>query len=216
MHNSNFRINFERICSLSLLGSRKEKMPTDYYNTKESVNEYIRLAKDVHGGELINKLKKFLPSKSKLLELGSGPGTDWNMLIEDYKVVGSDNSSEFLSHLNTKYPTGHFIELDAITLKTGEKFDGIYSNKVLHHLKDQELTDSILRQYEVLNPSGIICHSFWAGDGSEVFKGLFVNYHTKDSLQRAFEKYFEILLIESYAEFEDGDSLLLIGRKNYN
>jgi cyclopropane fatty-acyl-phospholipid synthase-like methyltransferase len=191
-------------------------MTKDYYKTKESVEEYIRLAKDVNGRELIEKLKEFLPSDSILLEIGTGPGTDWNILKEDYDVVGSDNSQEFLRHLISNYPTGRFLELNAITLNTDEKFDGIYSNKVMHHLKDSELIDSIKRQYEVLNPHGIICHSFWKGEGSEVFKGLFVNYHTEHALKDFFEEYFEILMIERYDEFEDADSLLLIGKKKYD
>lgn len=184
-----------------------------YYKTKESVAEYIRLAKDENGGELIEKLKNFLPSQSRLLEIGTGPGTDWKILMEDYEVVGSDNSQEFLDHLRTNNPTGQFLELDASTLKTEEKFDGIYSNKVMHHLSDAELIDSIKRQYEMLNPDGIICHSFWKGEGSEVFKGLFVNYHTENTLRKFFEASFEVLLMEPYEEFEAADSILLIGRK---
>lgn len=191
-------------------------MTADYYKTKESVDEYIKLANDVNGGELIEKLKKFLPPNSNLLEIGTGPGTDWNILKEDFEVVGSDNSQEFLNHLNSNNPTGRFLELDAITINTDEKFDGIYSNKVMHHLKDTELIDSINRQSDVLNLNGTICHSFWKGEGSEVFKGLFVNYHSEDSLGEFFEKYFEILMIESYDEFEAGDSLLLIGKKKYD
>ncbi len=188
-------------------------MTGDYYKTKESVDEYIRLAKGVDGGELIKKLKSFLPLKSSLLEIGTGPGTDWKILSEYYEVVGSDNSSEFLSHLITSNPEGRFMELDAITIITDHKFDGIYSNKVMHHLKDNELVDSIKRQHDILNTDGIICHSFWNGEGSELFKGLFVNYHTKSSLKEFFKPHFEIMMIEEYAEFEDGDSLLLIGTK---
>jgi len=188
-------------------------MTKNYYKTKETVDEYIRLAKDVNGGDLIEKLKVFLPSDASLLEIGTGPGTDWNILKEDYKLVGSDNSPEFLKHLNTNYPKGTFLELDAITLNTNQKFEGIYSNKVMHHLKDNELVDAIKRQSEVLQSDGIICHSFWRGEGSEVFKGLFVNYHTEQSLKDYFEAYFEILMIEFYAEFEEADSLLLIAKK---
>ncbi|MGD1890371.1 MAG: class I SAM-dependent methyltransferase [Cyclobacteriaceae bacterium] len=185
----------------------------DYYKTKDSVEEYIRLAKDVNGSQLIEKLKKFLPGSSTLLEIGSGPGTDWKILNRDYEVVGSDNSQEFLSHLTSNNPAGTFLELDAITLNTDDRFDGIYSNKVLHHLKDDELINSLKRQYDILNPQGIICHSFWKGDGSEVFKGLFVNYHSEKVLREFCEDFFEISMIESYNEFEPEDSLLLIGRK---
>lgn len=188
-------------------------MTKDYYKTKESIEEYIRLAKDVNGIELISKLKEYLPSGSIVLEIGTGPGTDWNILKEDYDMVGSDNSQEFLNHLISNYPGGRFLELDAITLNTDKKFDGIYSNKVMHHLKDNELIDSIKRQCEVLNPNGIICHSFWKGEGSEVFKGLFVNYHTEQALKGFFEAYFEILMVAIYKEFEAADSLLVIGKK---
>ena len=185
----------------------------DYYNKKESVKQYIRLAKDANGGELIEKLKEFLPFKSIILEIGSGPGTDLKILNENYKVIGSDNSKEFLTHLIAKNPTGKFLELDAITLNTIEKFDGLYSNKVMHHLKDSELISSIKRQHKILNPHGIICHSFWKGKGSEIFKGLFVNYHSEKTLRDFFKEYFDILVLESYAEFEDEDSLLLIAKK---
>ena len=188
-------------------------MESGYYKTKESVEEYIRLAKEVNGKQLIKKLKEVLPAHSVLLEIGSGPGTDWKILSESYTVSGSDNSIEFLNYLIAENPDGEFLELDATTIKTDKKFDGIYSNKVMHHLKDSELNGSVKRQYEVLNPEGIICHSFWKGKGSEFFKGLFVNYHDKESLKKAFGNYFTILSIEGYKEFEDGDSLLLIGRK---
>ena len=118
-----------------------------------------------------------------------------------------------MNHLTENNPNGKFLELDAVTLKVNKKFDGIYSNKVLHHLKNVELSDSIKRQHEILNPSGIICHSFWKGDGSEIFKGLFVNYHNEINLKKLFSNYFEILSLASYPEFEDDDSILLIGKK---
>lgn len=188
-------------------------MKGEYYKTEESVNEYIKLAKDVNGQELIDKLEKHLQANSVLLEIGSGPGSDWEILNKLYTVVGSDNSVEFLNHLISTNPKGEFLELDAITLKTEKKFDAIYSNKVLHHLADNDLRVSIKRQAEILNPNGIICHSFWKGEGSETFKGLFVNYHIELMLREFYKEYFDILSIESYNEFEDGDSLLLIGKK---
>lgn len=188
-------------------------MKGDYYNTRESVEEYISLAKDVNGKQLIEKLKGFLSEGSALLEIGTGPGTDWKILSKDYNVTGSDNSVEFLKHLGAAHPEGEFLGLDATTLITDKKFEGIYSNKVLQHLKDNELVDSLKRQYEILNPHGIICHSFWKGEGSEYFKGLFVNYHKEEEISAFFSKHFEIVLLEAYKEFEENDSLLLIGKK---
>ena len=188
-------------------------MEGEYYKTQASVEEYIHLAKDISGKELIEKLKPFLNTDSALLEIGSGPGTDWKILDESYTVVGSDNSSEFLNRLIKQNPDGEFLELDAVTLKTDKYFDAIYSNKVMHHLTDEELITSVKRQAELLNSEGIICHSFWKGEGSEVFKGLFVNYHSKGSIQKVFGDSFDVLLLEDYTEFDEGDSLLLIARK---
>ena len=188
-------------------------MEGEYYKTKDSVEEYISLAKDVSGKRLIEKLKQILPPNSVLLEIGSGPGSDWKILNQSYNVIGSDNSSEFLNHLINKNPNGEFLELDSITIKIDKTFDGIYSNKVMHHLTDNELIDSVKKQNEILNSNGIICHSFWKGEGSEIFKGLFVNYHNAVGLKEIFKNYFEILSIENYREFEDDDSLLLIAKK---
>jgi cyclopropane fatty-acyl-phospholipid synthase-like methyltransferase len=188
-------------------------MSGEYYNTKESVKEYIKAAKDFNGSQLIEKLSLFLPEESSLLEIGSGPGTDWRILNKLYKVTGSDFSREFLDHLETGNPNGEFIELDAVTLFTDKKFDGIYSNKVLHHLKDSEIAKSVKRQYDILNSRGIVCHSFWKGTGNEHFKGLFVNYHMESDLEKLFHEFFQILLLETYTEFEDGDSILLIAKR---
>ena len=191
-------------------------MEEEYYKTQQSAEEYIRLAKDSNGKQLIEKLEKFLPIHSVLMELGSGPGTDWNILNKSYSIIGSDNSMNFLSHLKNENPDGEFFEIDATTIDTDRKFDGIYSNKVLHHLKDDALLSSVNRQSKVLNDDGIVCHSFWKGEGSEIFKGLFVNYHNEKNLKEIFEPYFEIILLETYQEFEDDDSLLLIGKKKNN
>ncbi|MEP1093987.1 MAG: class I SAM-dependent methyltransferase [Cyclobacteriaceae bacterium] len=188
-------------------------MSENYYHTKASVDEYIQMAEGYNGGELIEIFKKFLPAESDVLELGSGPGTDWKLLDTHFSVVGSDNSKEFLKRLIESIPDGKFLELDASTLQTRKTFDGIYSNKVLHHLKDEELQSSIERQYEILNDGGIICHSFWEGEGSEVFKGLFVNYHYEAELNKLLEDKFEILHLEKYKEFEEDDSIFLVARK---
>ncbi len=185
----------------------------EYYHTKESVEEYIKLAKDVNGRQLIARFAEFVHSGSTVLEIGSGPGTDWGILSEKYEVIGSDNSLIFLDHLQVEHPEGVFIQLDAATLETTRSFDGIFSNKVMHHLTDDELASSAERQHDILNEDGVICHSFWKGDGSEWFKGLFVNYHEIKSLREIFQKYFDIISIEPYAEFEQDDSLLLIGRR---
>ena len=171
------------------------------------------MARGYDGKLIIAKLRKYLPPGAHLLEIGSGPGTDWELLQEQYKVLGSDQSQEFLNHLQTRFPEGEFLKLDAESLLTDRLFDGIYTNRVLHHLEDDALQNSILRQYEILRPGGIVCHTFWHGQDSEIYNELFVNYHSDDGVRMLFGDYFDTLLIHYYKEFEKGDSFLYIGKK---
>jgi len=184
-----------------------------YYHTKESVEEYIRSARGHDGRQVIAKLREHLPEDSLVLEIGSGPGTDWKLLQKHYRVVGSDQSREFLKHLRTSIPEGEFLALDAASLDTGRLFHGIYSNKVLHHLEDQTLAYSVKRQYEILHPGGIVCHTFWYGQDSEIYNDLFINYHNEESICKLFGNYFDPLRIKFYKESETGDSFLYIGKK---
>jgi len=184
-----------------------------YYHTKESVDEYIKMAQGHDGKDAITRLKEHLPVGSRLLEIGSGPGTDWKLLQEHYKVTGSDNSKEFLKHLHENYPEGKFLKLDAASLNIKGSYDGIYSNKVLHHLEDEALIRSVKRQYEILGPGGIVCHTFWHGKDSEVYNDLFVNYHTDEGIGILFGEYFDHKLFHFYKEFEKADSFLYIGQK---
>lgn len=188
-------------------------MSTEFYQSEDNAKEYIRMAEGFDGAELIEKLKKELPLGSTLLEIGSGPGTDFLLLQKDYQVTGSDYSEAFIKHLKKEIPEGAFYQLDAVTLDIQTHYDALYSNKVLQHLTDEELKQSAERQARILNDGGIISHSFWKGEGEEEFKGMLVNYQNPDSLQQIFGKWFEIILLEEYKEFEDNDSLLLIARK---
>ena len=70
-------------------------MEGDFYKTKATVDQYITAAKGFDGKMLIEKLKLVLPTNLKVLEIGSGPGSDWAILQKTYKVIGSDNSKEF-------------------------------------------------------------------------------------------------------------------------
>ena len=110
-------------------------------------------------------------------------------------------------------PDAELLLLDAVTIEADRKFDGIYSNKVLHHLSAEELKDSFLRQREILNPGGILFHSFWYGDHEEFMHGLRFRYYTEELLIAMVESLFQILEITRYAEMEENDSVYLVLKK---
>ena len=185
----------------------------NYYHEEKNVEEYIRLAKGYEGQKVINELILHLPEHSSLLELGMGPGTDLENLQKTYKATGSDYSEIFIERYRKTHPSADLLVLDALTLSTDQKFQCIYSNKVLMHLTRSELSQSIKRQVEILEPRGIICHSFWWGEKEENYDGLLFVYYTTKELQRIFSDSFQVLKVARYQEFEPDDSIYIIGRK---
>ena len=129
-----------------------------HYEARKKAEEYIRMAEGYDGAEMIEKLRKFLPKGVKVLELGMGPGTDLLDLGTRFEVVGSDASQSFLDIFTEKHPEQgiRLMQLDAVTIETDERFDGIYSNKVLQYFDEVDLKASFVRQAEVLN-AGVWC-----------------------------------------------------------
>ena len=183
-----------------------------FFDTEKGVEQYIKLTEGYDSAELITVLEKYLPEDSTILELGMGPGRDADILKKSYAVTGSDNSQIFLDKYKKNNPDADLLLLDATSLQTEQKFDCIYSNKVLHHLTKEDLVKSLQRQKEILNPNGIVFHSFWKGNKTENMEGLIFTYYEMDDLKKITENDFEILSIETYTEMEKFDSIYVILR----
>lgn len=183
-----------------------------FYDHPENVKTYIQMCEDYDGSNIHHALANSLPLDSSLLELGSGAGLDIEFLQESYAVTGSDLSDEFLRICKEKHPKIPFLKLDALKLNVDDKFDCIYSNKVLHHLTETELKESLKQQTAILTRNGMIAHSFWLGEGNEEMSGLLFTYYTEDQLVNIISDSFEILSSLKYEEFEESDSLFVIAR----
>jgi SAM-dependent methyltransferase len=181
-----------------------------FFDTEKGVEEYVKMAEGFDGAELIKILQDFLPEKSSVLELGMGPGKDLDILSKTYTVTGSDNFQIFLDRYKGKNQNADLLKLDAVTLSTDRNFDCIYSNKVLHHLTTNDLKLSLKKQKEILNPNGILFHSFWKGNKTENMEGLLFVYYELDSLRELFEHDFEILELKIYTEDQKDDSIYAI------
>ena len=186
-----------------------------HYEARKKAEEYIRMAEGYDGAEMIEKLRKFLPKGVKVLELGMGPGTDLLDLGTRFEVVGSDASQSFLDIFTEKHPEQgiRLMQLDAVTIETDERFDGIYSNKVLQYFDEVDLKASFVRQAEVLNAGGVVLHTFWRGTQVEEFNGVKFYYYMEEVVKKMVEDLFDVMEMGRYAEFEDGDSFYLILRK---
>ena len=183
-----------------------------FYDNKETANQYIEMARGYDGRELIAILRQHVPDGATVLELGMGPGVDLDILAECYRVTGSDLSQFFIDRYRQSNPTADLLVLDAVELKTDRTFDCIYSNKVLHHLVEDDLLNSVQRQCELLTENGFVMHSFWRGEGVDEHHGLRFVYQTEERIREIFGSSFSSVVVETYTEMEDDDSLYVVAQ----
>ena len=183
-----------------------------FYDKEENIEKYAQFIPNHDGAELIRVLKTQLPKGSTVLELGIGPGKDFELLRNDYDVTGSDNSLVFLDKYRRRNPQANLLQLDARKLETDKTFDCIYSNKVLIHLTPEELGRSLVRQREILNENGLLLHSFWHGNKEDVYDDLRITYYTEQQLLNMMKELYEVLEIKKHAKMTDGDSVYVLAR----
>lgn len=183
-----------------------------FYDKEENIESYSKFTPTHDGAELIRVLRRYLDEDSTVLELGIGPGKDFERLSKNYTVTGSDHSPVFLDRYRRQNPRAELIQLDARTLDTDKTFDCIYSNKVLIHLTRDELRLSLLRQRELLNANGLLLHSFWHGDKEDVYADLRITYYTEQQIRDVMKNSFEILEINKHAKMTEGDSVYVLAR----
>lgn len=188
-------------------------MEQDYYENEANVESYSKFTPSHDGGLLVDALAAWLPEGSSVLELGIGPGKDYQLLRKRFNVTGSDFSSAFLQRYQAQDPTAELLQLDARTLETDRHFDAIFSNKVMIHFSAEELQQSFARQHELLNEGGLMLHSFWYGEGQKEFGELTLVYHNELDLTVMLEDSFEILALEKHAKMAADDSIYIVARK---
>ncbi|WP_028672487.1 class I SAM-dependent methyltransferase [Saccharospirillum impatiens] len=181
-----------------------------YYDDSKSVDEYIEMCQGYDGSNIYEMVKNHLDNGQSVLELGSGPGFDIPFLANHFHVTGSDLSEEFLRRCRKNHPDIEFLQLDAKDVNVTSKYDCIYSNKVLHHLTVDELSQSLDAQANALTQNGIIAHSFWIGEDSQEMSGLLFTFYRERHLLEIISKRFTVLSTLSYKEFEQSDSLFVI------
>lgn len=184
-----------------------------YFDDAKNIEEYVKMAEGYDGRALIDVLKKYLRNGSTVLELGMGPGKDFEILGESFQVTGSDSSKAFLDRYRERNATADLVWLDAVKMNIDRRFDCIYSNKVLHHLAREEFKESLRRQWQVLNSHGILFHSLWYGDKEEEMSGLRFIYYTEETFGEIVGSEYEMVEATRYAEMEKDDSMYVVLRK---
>lgn len=115
----------------------------------------------------INSTLLNLPANSKIIEIGSGPGTEAKYIEEQgYKVVRSDATKGFVSLLNNQ---GYFAKtFNLITDEFDSKYDLVFAHAVLLHLTKNEAIESINKIFKTLNNDGRFSFSLKIGKGEKI------------------------------------------------
>ncbi len=188
----------------------------DYFLERENVESYTKMVENTDNTFVLGELKKVLMPGSTLLELGMGPGLDLLEMANDYKVVGSDYSPFFIENFKSINDHIDVLVLDALTMEIDKKFDCIYSNKVMVHFTKEELSVSLIKQCEHLNPQGIVFMTIWKDSYNieKMYDGqLTFVYYEENDIKSILPDSLELVKTVTYGEFEPGDSMVVVLRK---
>ena len=115
-------------------------------NYKWDAQEYEKHSQGQHrwARELIEKIS--LEGNENVLDLGCGDGkvtAEISKIVSKGSIIGVDNSAGMIElakdrHSRYKYPNLSFQKMDAGNLIFFDRFDLIFSNAVLHWVKDQK------------------------------------------------------------------------------
>lgn len=181
------------------------------YN-KEQVASYYQMMEDYDNAYILNKLRATVPSGCSVLELGFGTGQDYLQLKEDYQITASDYSEDFIEAFNRNHDD-QILQVDAIQMEVTNKYDCIYSSKVLNSLVETDIIKSLTKQYDCLNDGGYIFHTLWYGD-----KTLDSSFIDKSFLRQVLALDYDYVEFSYYKEADyisaEFDSVIIIGRKH--
>ena len=122
-----------------------------------------------HPAMVVRWLERFaaaLPPSGRVLEIGSGPGRDADLLEgRGLHVQRSDATRAFADRLRSR---GHAVlDLDVRRDPLPADLDGVLANAVLLHLQREELASALQRIRAALAPGGVLAFSMKEGDGEE-------------------------------------------------
>lgn len=141
--------------------------------------------------EFLGKLN--LHPGEHLLDIGCGDGkitADIALQLKDGSVTGIDSSEEMIKYAkasfpNANYPNLNFIVIDARQLNFSNKFDVIFSNAVLHWIKDHKSLLEVM--YKSLKSKGrILLQMGGKGNCADIVKVVDEKINSPK-----WEKYFE-------------------------
>ena len=181
----------------------------------DGVDKYQASASEMVNLAEINKLISFAPHKYKaVLDVGCAFGKETAVFnSKGWEAIGIDFSREFIKRAKKLHPTLKFKHMDMLELQfKPESFSAVWSNAVLHHLKDEDVIKALKEFHRVLKPEGVFGVSFKKGEGSEEIVESFSSNGKRFYKYQTEENIKQLLGLE---DFKLLDMYVLNERKNF-
>ncbi|QIW10589.1 class I SAM-dependent methyltransferase [Francisella sp. LA112445] len=161
----------------------------NYYD--EKALEYVANTANVDFSDLYERLNKYMTVVKNALDIGCGSGRDALYFAnKGIEVTAIDFSSNIINeakkinnHTNIEY-----IATDIENYKTNEKYDLIWANASLLHLKKDKLVEVLKNIKKMLSTKGYFYSCFKQGNNSEIDDlGRYFAYYDEQILRKVFE-----------------------------
>lgn len=149
----------------------------NYYdkNAKDYITNTINCDMSHH----YQKFIKYLPSNSKILDIGFGSGRDMIYFkSKGYIVEGIDTSIEFVNNMKSQ---GYNVKLESVEdMNYINKYDAIWACASLLHVKRENLEKTFINCLQALKENGILYCSFKYGNQEILAGERYFNYINED------------------------------------
>ena len=126
----------------------------------------------------IDLLATLIPKKSRVLDLGCGPGVPITKeLAKHFKVVGIDFSSNQIKYAKKLVPEAEFYKMDMTQMTfEPESFDGIFSFLAIIHVPREQKAALFQTIHKILKPDGYLLIAIgcddWISTPEDDFMGV--------------------------------------------
>lgn len=175
-----------------------------YYN--RNADRYFNNTVAVDMSECCDRFLKNIVSGGRIIDIGAGSGRDIRYFKDRGYTVDGIDASEEMCLLASDY-TGIEVRCEKIQdWHPQKKYDGIWANASLLHLKFTEIEDFICRVSEYLNADGVLYISMKKGiQTGQDNEGRFFTDFSEDKVQRLIAKSTAFEIAETW-ETDDGMS----------
>lgn len=137
-----------------------------------SASLYAKQTAPLHPKEDADRFMQRLQTKTKILDIGCGPGRDAKIFSEHgFEVVGIDFSPQMIAIAKESAPNCSFLVMDIEALNfPAESFEGAWASCALLHIPKKNMLSVLQNIHSLLKPRGSFYLSMKQSHLSETFE----------------------------------------------